>query len=93
MAMDTAGIGRTATDHTATVPGVITATRFMGRTAMVAIILITTAAADFRRLLLRLHRHLLSHPDSKKVGDQILELLGTFPLSGGIIGSHYLGGG
>lgn len=69
VAMDTLGIGRTAMDHMAIAPGVITATRFMGRTAMVAIIPISTAA-DFRRPLLRLHRHLLSHPDSKKVGDQ-----------------------
>jgi hypothetical protein len=63
MGMDTLGFGRTATDHMAIALGVITATRFMGRTATVAIIPITTAA-DFRRPLLRLHRQLLSHPDS-----------------------------
>ena len=71
MAMDTLGIGRTATDHMAIAPGVITAIRFTGHTATVAVVIIpiTMAAADFRRPLLRVHRQLLSHPDSKKVGD------------------------
>ena len=76
MAMDMLVIGRTAMDHMGMAPWVITATRFMGPTATVAIIPITTAA-DFRRPLLRLHRQLLSHPDSKKVGDQILWAIGN----------------